>query len=143
MLTKTFMYSVLAIVLLVGALLYVISQSPAKSDTATKDVIKKQCAEIIPQTILSPPVDRLDELDDIGTFVRDEIVIYFAKGVSGARKVEIATVLGGCFIGSDIGLNLYQLQVLVSDHQQLRDLIDQANTFSDVTVATHHLLYSP
>ena len=101
--------------------------------------VEMPTSEIIPEEIAIPSEDRLfKDPETESEFVSDEIVLIFIQGTSEENIKAIVKSVNGVFLGYIQDINLYQIQVLVNEPNDLNQIIEQLKMESSVSVAGHH-----
>lgn len=103
--------------------------------------VKEPTAEDIPADVALPSADRLCEDPETGAvFAQGEIVVGFVPGTSEVDIRATIAEINGVFLGGIPALVLYQVQVPVTDTNQLDELIQELELREIVSFATLHWL---
>jgi len=106
--------------------------------------IKELSAEVIPGEVTLPSYDRIEEDPAIGQdYIKDEIILKFKDGTPEATIKQIVKDIDGVFIGFFEELGIYQLQVSVTDFNELDQKISQLEQNINVEFAGRQVVTIP
>jgi subtilisin family serine protease len=105
-------------------------------------IVVAATADVIPVAPADPASDRITSSTDGFSVVRDELVIGVSWDVADPDEVahQVASSLGGVFIGSVPKLRLYQIRFLGSTPEELVELAAQAEAVPGVGFASLNYL---